>query len=440
MIRDHEEVRRFLGEVCLHIKAREVHADIRKELLDHIEELTVEKEAEGFSREDSTRWAVSQMGDPAAIGSGLHKVHRPRMNWGLLLAALGFVLLGIFVMYMFELSVASEPSPYASYHFFLSKTAAVALGLLIMSFFYFWDYRKLYKWSWPIYGIVVTGMLYVLVFGNPINGARSYISFGRFAVDWMGVSPYLLIISATGILLSWRGKRSFCRSYLAFVIVPVFLLLSSPNLVAAVLYLTGYTAVYGAVSRRWFIAFAQTAGTFLAVAIPAVLTKQYIIKRLAAYWNPEADPTGAGYVAVQMKSAIQTGGWLGQGFASPLSRLPSIPNELVYVYVMYCFGWLAGAAVAVAVVYFIGRVVQSSKAVHEPYGKTMIIGITALLGFQMGYSVLMSFGLVPLTGMPFPFLSYGGSHLLAELAAIGIVLGIYRRKDLVRIKLEEQPY
>ncbi|CAG7645858.1 Peptidoglycan glycosyltransferase MrdB [Paenibacillus solanacearum] len=440
MIRDQEDVRRFLGEVCLPIKAREVHADIRKELLGHIEELTAEKEAEGFNREDAIRWAVSQMGDPAAIGSELHQVHRPRLNWGLLLAAIGFVLLGILVMYMFEVSMASVSSPYGNVRYFAGKAAAVALGLLVMGFFYFWDYRKLYSWSWPIYGVVVAGMLYTVTFGNQINGARSYIRFGRFAVDWMSMSPYLLLIAAVGILLRWHGKRTFWRSYFAFVIVPVFLLLSSPNLVAAVLYLTGYTAVYGTISRRWFLACAQTAGTFLAFAIPAVLTKQYITQRLAAYWNPEADPTGAGYIALQIQHAIQSGGWLGQGFASPLTRLPSVPNEFIFVYILHCFGWLAGAAVAVGVVYFIGRVVRSSSVVHEPYGKTIIIGIAALLGFQMGYAMLMSVGLVPLTGMPFPFLSYGGSHLLAELAAVGIVLGIYRRKDLARKKWEEQPY
>ncbi|MBU7316344.1 FtsW/RodA/SpoVE family cell cycle protein [Paenibacillus oleatilyticus] len=434
MIREHENVRDYLSSVCSQIRARELHKDIRRELESHLEELVLDKEAEGASREEAVAWAIRQMGDPVAVGRELHRIHKPRIHWGLLLGLIAFLGLGVFAMYSIESSYAAmHPNVYGDY-FSTRKLRFIALGLPVLLVFYFMDYRKLKAWSLFMYGAAAFGMIYVILFGNQVNGARSYLSIWRFSIDLTTVTSYLFIAAAAGLLLDWRGqKRHFwLKSMLAFVIVPVMFYIMVPSLPTLLFYLVSYGILCGVVTRKWWLALLQTGGTLLLLG-GAFLIRYYLSQRVLAFLNPDRDPSGAGYMYIQMKEALSSAGWWGHGFGAVNPKLPYVHSELIFTYLVYSFGWGVGIAVAVAAVYFVARLLHSMGQVRETYGKMLIVAATSIIGAQFGYCIGMSLGLLPITSVVLPFVSYGGTHTLVEMAVVGLVLGVYRRKDMIRL-------
>ncbi|WP_088831721.1 FtsW/RodA/SpoVE family cell cycle protein [Paenibacillus tyrfis] len=435
MIREHENVRDYLSSVCSQIRARELHKDIRRELESHLEELVLDKEAEGASREEAVAWAIRQMGDPVTVGRELHLVHKPRMHWGLLLGLIAFLGLGVFAMSSIESSYAAMRSnSLDGVGFAIRKMFFIALGLPVLLAFYFMDYRKLKAWSLLMYYLAAGGMLYVLLFGHQVNGARSYLSIWRFSIDLTTGTSYLFIAAAAGLLLDWRGqKRNFwLKSMLAFVLVPFVLYAMVPSLSTILFYLISYGILCSVVTRKWWLALLQTGGTLLLLS-GAFLIRYYLSQRVLAFLNPDRDPSGAGYMYIQMKEALSSAGWWGHGFGAVNPKLPYVHSELILTYLVYSFGWGVGIAVAGAAVYFVARMLHSLGQVRETYGKMLIVAATSILGAQFGYCIVMSLGLLPLISVAFPFVSYGGTHTLVEMAIIGLVLGVYRRKDMIRL-------
>ncbi|PUA39266.1 cell division protein [Paenibacillus elgii] len=435
MIREHENVRDYLSSVCSQIRARELHKDIRRELESHLEELVLDKEAEGASREEAVAWAIRQMGDPVTVGRELHRIHKPRIHWGLLFGLIVFLALGVFAMYSIESSYAAmRPNGLGGVGFAIFKMFFIALGLPVLLVFYFMDYRKLKAWSLLMYYLAAGGMLYVLLFGHQVNGARNYLSIGRFSIDLTTVTSYLFIAAAAGLLLDWRGqKRNFgLKSMLAFVLVPFVLYAMVPSLSTILLYLISYGILCGVIARKWWLALLQTGGTLLLLG-GAFLIRFYLSRRMLAFLNPDRDPSGAGYMYIQMKEALSSAGWWGHGFGAVNPKLPYVHSELIFTYLVYSFGWGVGIAVAVAAVYFVARLLHSMGQVRETYGKMLIVAATSIIGAQFGYCIGMSLGLLPITSVVLPFVSYGGTHTLIEMAVIGLVLGIYRRKDMIRL-------
>ena len=153
---------------------------------------------------------------------------------------------------------------------------------------------------------------------------------------------------------------------------------------------------------------------------------------LAAFFNADKDPLRSGYVYRVLEASIRSAGWWGHGLEGEmLQSIPFIPTDNIIAFLIYSYGWWIGIVILISIVYFVGRLFQSNRAVREPYGQYLGAGVAGMLSFQMVYSLLMPLGLVPLISMPSPFLSAGGSHVIIEMAVMGLILGIYRRKDLV---------
>ncbi|SDE09024.1 cell division protein FtsW, lipid II flippase [Paenibacillus sp. UNCCL117] len=433
MIRFHDNVRRFLDDVCAEIRSREAHLPIRQELESHLESLAEERELSGCSREEALAWAIAQMGDPRLIGKDLHRIHRPKPEWGLITIILAFAAFGLMVIYALDRSKSSNPGVYPDAMLFLMpKLAAVGLGLAIMVGLYFFSYRKLQSMNWIIYGILVAGLLLVSTFsGGSVNGSLRYLSLGSFNIDWMGIAPFLFVLTAAGCLPEWYAKRKrFVIHNLAFLTPVVGLLVlckSTPNLV---LLIVGYMAVLGSVTKRWKTTLALGIGSLVGFSGIRLATRPWEMDRWHGYLSPEQDPHGSGYVYRKIAETIQSAGWLGQGVDSPLPQFPDIHSGLIFTYSLYSFGWLVGIGFAVGVLYMLSRLWHSFKQVRDPFGKHLVLGLASIIAFQLVYNLLMAIGLFPYLDVPLPFVSYGLYHVLYEMAAAGIILGIYRRKDM----------
>ncbi|OAB27097.1 hypothetical protein PMSD_24305 [Paenibacillus macquariensis subsp. defensor] len=427
MIRKHEAIREYLNDVCSRVRSLEAHREIRHELENHLEELVMDREEEGFGRDEAVHWAIRQMGSPTEVGNGLHEVHRPRMHWGLLVGVLMFVMLGIFAMYAVgQAMIGGSGWQYAN-----SKLVAICLGMVLMSFFYFFNYLKIRSVSFALYAVIIVGMILTELLGITVNGS-SYWRFYFISIDWFGSSPYLLMVAAPGMIMNWKNHKWFwLLTTTTLLVVPAVLFLSFSTLSNLMLYLAGYLLLLLFMTRNWWVIGIHGIGMGLLMFL-GIIKKDYPMEALSAFLNPERDPQGSGYLYRVVEESIRSAGWWGHGISEEITRaIPKIPTDNIAVFLISSFGWAFGIVILLSLVYFVGRLLQSNRAVREPYGRALGMGLAGMISFQMGYSLLMSLGLVPMVGMPFPFLSFGGSHLMIEMAVMGMVLGIYRRKDLV---------
>ncbi|MEF3301757.1 FtsW/RodA/SpoVE family cell cycle protein [Paenibacillus sp. GYB003] len=428
MTRNQERIRDFLDDVCSQIKAREAHRDIRRELESHLEQLAAEREEAGADREEAVRYAVEQMGDPVQLGKELHRIHRPRTNWVILCGMVMFSVFGIVAMIAAEggLRVAF---PHRDYSLVWNKAISVCIGLLVAGFLYFFKPDRLRNYSWLFYITALGGMLLCHLWGAQINGSPSYFRIGPFVIDWVWVSTYLLILAAAGFLADRKQKPFFgLFTITVVVLVPILFLASLTRFPCIVLYAIALFAMTGALIRNWTRAALLTLPPFAGMIALRFLRSESVRDRLGAFWNPHQDPLGSSYMYVQIERAIQSAGWYGNGFAAPARYLPDIQSDIVYVYLIYSFGWLAGIGLAIGFAAFAGWLVRSALQIRDEYGKTLMCGIAATIGFQIAYNFLMSFGIVPLIGIPLPFVSHGFSHFVAEMAFLGLALAIYRRR------------
>ncbi|USB32238.1 FtsW/RodA/SpoVE family cell cycle protein [Paenibacillus sp. YPG26] len=132
------------------------------------------------------------------------------------------------------------------------------------------------------------------------------------------------------------------------------------------------------------------------------------------------------------REAVHSAGWWGRGLGAPLKELRFLQSDSIVTYLLYSFGWFAGIVIAVATIMLIHRMLAAYKRVDDQYGKSLVLIIMIMLGARLLYGLVMATGYVPILGVSFPFVGYGGSHLLIEFAAIGLLLSVYRRKDLIR--------
>ncbi|WP_028551048.1 FtsW/RodA/SpoVE family cell cycle protein [Paenibacillus sp. UNC451MF] len=434
---NHPVIDDYLASVVRQVRARELHKDIRQEIADHLEELVSLKRGEGSNEEEATRWAVSQMGEPSTVGAELNKVHKPRIPWGLIGWVAVLLLISFVAMYAVELSYAEGKRVQSSIPFLLLKLMFSGIGLAVMLALQFFDYRRMLRYSWMIFIGTAVISVGVVLFGRQINGMKAYIVFGPyFSLDWMTTSIYLFIIAAAGLLYSMDSRqRSRWKQHLLLLIVPSFLYMLGPSISSLLLYVCSYMILLYSATKSWRVLLPPV--MMLLAAFSSIFSiSRYALDRLSAFWNPYADPNGAGYTYVQINQSIRSAGWWGHGLGVSNVRLPEIHTDNLFTYLVYSLGWLTGMGIVVCAVLFAVQMLHVIANVRDRYGKMITSGLAAMLALQFTWNLGMSLGLLPiLGGISLPFLSYGGSHLLAEMAAMGIMFSVYRRKDMIRSRI-----
>lgn len=433
--RHHEEITTFLKQVCREIKAKEVHSVVRLELESHLQEVIEEKLVSGIDLDTAVREAISQMGTPEVIGQQFHLAHRPRFNWGLL--AIVAALMGIGLVAIFSAQAAN----YQSYLSSLGKMQVMffSIGSCLMLLISFSNYRKLAKYSWVLYWGTILLLCYVILSGIAINGVNGYMRLGHIQLNVSGLSPYLLLIALAGIWSKPQGiilyetpLRSFIRNSwinIGTVWLPCTLILLTHSINNFILFFIGCLTLLLVLHKKRAI-LAAHCGLLVATFGIFVLKLSYQSDRLYAFLHPSNDQLGINYMLTQSKMAIQTAGWSGHGFGAPLSKLPVLQSEMMFPFLIYCFGWGAGIVLVMMVALFVQQTVSVSQKVQDPYGKAIVSALLALFTTQFTWSMLMSIGLAPYSTFQLPFISYSGLLAILQFVSIGLMLSVYRRKDL----------
>ena len=363
---------------------------------------------------------------------------RPRLaqlgtlRWGLLLAALALSVVGL-------LTVRSASAEMGA-GYFSRQLIWLCGGLLFGLLAFAIDYQKLVAWSPLLYTGGIVALLLVLPFGHRAGGA-----VGWFRVGSVGVQPSEFAKLATALLLA-RYLSAESRSFLSLrQIALVIAIAAGPMAVTALQPDLGGAAMFAPLVAGVLLVAGVRLRLLLAAAAVVVLLapvvwsfgmKDYQRQRVLTFLQPASDPLGAGYQVRQSKIAVGSGQWSGRGYRqgtqSQLRFLPARHTDYILAVLAEERGFL-GMAIVLGLygLYFASAAAIAARA-RDRAGILLVVALASIAGFHVVYNAAMVIGLVPNTGIPVPFLSYGGSFMLINWIAVGLMLNVDFRRHVNR--------
>ncbi|PJN51491.1 hypothetical protein PAEVO_45830 [Paenibacillus sp. GM2FR] len=423
-------VRQFLDRVCKQVRTKQMHLEIREELLGHIEDRVELLMLEGHPEEFAVQEAVKQMGDPGDIGKSLHMAHRPQLDWKLLVMLALFLIIGLVGM----VSVYYADERY-SVSLVERKLFCFGIGVLFLIGFYFLDYRKLKKYSAPVFFLIVILMVISLVYGQLHDRRTDYINIGPIGVNMITFSliPLLLALAGMKPASQW-GRWEAVLNILYRGVLPVVLYSISSSIIYTYIYVIGFLILTWRTSKS-LKQFAMIAALpLVGVAIFLSTQTDHLLLRWREFMNPSAKEM---WYMGNNADAIQAAGWFGQGFGQATPRIPYVLYDNVFPYLIYCFGWLFGIVVGVLILLFLVRLWNISTVHKDPYAKHIAAVLIVVFGFRLLWPLLMGLGILPKVTLEPPFFSYSGMNQILDMAAVGLLLSIYRRKNMVPSEVGE---
>lgn len=427
-ISDEPKVQEYINEVCCYIKLKDVHKQIKLELESHIEEAYDTFINEKISHEDAIDKALKNMGDPIEVGKKLNKAHSPYPEWNILILAVTFSCVGLFIMAFMENNNLLNNGM----NIFSKTLICSIIGIIFAVTLYFNDYKKIKKYADKIFFCVILIMFLSHFFmGTYING-RSWMSFGPFTFNIISIGTMVLIPVIAALFDS--DKKAFLIYSMLLLLIPVYFIITAPDIAAFFQFIITFAAIAIA-SKKHIKNLLIPMGIVFLPLIFMITESTYRIhrlKNLLIFLNPYKDPSAAGYMNIQLRNIIYSAGMFGNhdNLNSIRARLPEAHTDFVFGFFIYAFGWVAAAALIIAISVFIGKLFISSRKIKDNFGRLIIIGYSAVFSVQFIWNILMVLGLAPIAGFSLPFISYGGTQLIVDMAAIGLISGIYRRKTV----------
>ncbi len=362
------------------------------------------------------------------------------MDWLLILVVLGLSAIGTLLVW--SATAPSLTAAGADPRTYLKKQLLnVVIGLVLMVAVSLADTRQLRTWTPFAYGATVLALLAVLTpIGSDINGAHAWISLpGGFQVEPSEFAKVALILMTAMIFAGARGERPGVRSLLIALAAaaPLMgLVVVEPALgVAMVLVAVAATMiVVSGLRLRLIAALAGIVAAVIAAAGGLHLLKSYQLTRFTSFLHPAADLSGAGYNAAQAKIAVGSGGMFGQGlFHGQLVAGNFVPSQQTD-FIFTVAGEELGFVGTIVIVFLLGvviiRALRIAARADDLFGLLVASGIAMWFTFQSFVNIGMTIGIMPITGLPLPFVSYGGSAVFADMIAIGLLQSVHRRRTV----------
>ncbi len=361
--------------------------------------------------------------------------HFLRIDPLLLLATLGLVAASVYTVRIGTANaMAGQPN-----YFMYRQLAYAGIGIVLMLLLSRFDYSRLRDWKFGVYGFMIVSILLVYALGFSARGSQRAIEFGFFNFQASELGKVLLIVALAAFTVDRMrrlGDRDTTSRIVLLALIPAMLVIAQPDLGSGLVYLAIVLAVLFVAGTKWthFAALAALGAAAIAVvllAAPAVgvdLLKPYQQDRLTAFLNPSDDiDDKEGYQINQSLTAIGAGGKTGREEATQteLDFLPEHHTDFIFSVVGEEFGFVGAALVLSLFALMIWRALRILTMSKNFYGALVAGGITAMLMFQVFVNVGMTIGIMPITGIPLPLMSYGGSSVLTTLMAIGLLQSIH---------------
>ena len=354
-----------------------------------------------------------------------------RINYGLIILVTACCSIGFAMLYS---AAGGDIEPWAQRHlirYFVGLVGIIILGLI--------NIRLFFKGAYIFYGVSLMLLVFVELAGEVGMGAQRWIDFGVIRLQ----PSELMKISVVIVLARYFHIRSFQEIgnplHLAIpaflILVPVALVIKQPDLGTAIMIaLSGLVIFFIAGVRMWKFILLFLGGVALVPIIWQFL-REYQKKRILTFLSPEIDPLGAGYHLMQSKIALGSGGLYGKGFIqgsqSHLNFLPEIQTDFIFTMLAEEFGLLGG--LVVLLLFFLiscyGLILSFFMA--SKFARFLTIGMITTLFLYVFINIGMVMGLLPIVGVPLPFISYGGSALLTSMTAIGLIISCHVHRDVI---------
>ncbi|MHB1613981.1 MAG: rod shape-determining protein RodA [Actinomycetes bacterium] len=362
-----------------------------------------------------------------------------RIDWVLVLAVVALSMIGAILVWSATRSKLAAAG-LAPNGYLTKDMLNIGIGMVVAGATTMFDYRVLRAYAMILYGLSILGLLAVLSpLGVTINGAHSWIALpAGFSVQPAEFAKLGLVLGLGMLLAEKRDTDLTPRGVdivqsLALALVPIGLILLQPDLGEALIILAllfGVIAVAGT-PARWLVGLLG-GGILVAVAVVQLgILKSYQLARLTSFLHPGANPTGTGYNTQQARITIGSGGLLGTGlFHGPQTQGGFVPfqqTDFIFTVAGEELGFVGSAVIILLIGIILWRGVRIATRSTDMFGRLLAVGIVCWLTFEAFENIGMTLGIMPVTGVPLPFVSYGGSAMLVDMVAIGLLLNVRRR-------------
>ena len=317
--------------------------------------------------------------------------------------------------------------------FLIQQLFGVVIGILGLKFFSNFHYKKLMTYTLPFAVFVIIMLVMVKVAGVTVNGAQRWINFGPLSLQPSEFAKPAIVLLLAGVF--YRNAEVFDNNKIVTAFIPIAIMLgfiyAQPNLSMLLLLLATSVVIYICAGGSFKLLLCGAA-----CFVPLLLFKGlhgYQSSRITTWLNPEADPLGAGYNVIQSLVAFASGGFYGVGYGSSkqkLAWLPEAHTDFIYAVIGEEHGFIGCLLVICLFWTILQRGFLIATKCQDMYGKLLALGLTFSLCFQGFLNMWVASSFVPATGVPMPFVSYGGSSIMVSLWMVGIILNI--SKDNVK--------
>lgn len=355
------------------------------------------------------------------------------MEWTILIVSLALVVIGVFSLFS-----ATQDTEYGEFKKQL-QWLAISVPFLILAISI--DYNVIVRFSSLAY-LVIIALLVGVLFTEPISGASSWYKIGEsFTFQPSELAKVVVILFLAFILnkLQLRGKKEINKIWKLFIYlvlagIPVLLIMKQPDYGTAAAFLTAivFMLFVSGIDKKYIIAVC----ILVAIAVPIVykyVLPDHAVKRIQVFLNPELDPRGAGYNIRQSKLAIGAGQVFGMGYRqgnqTQLGFLHPKTTDFIFSVIGEELGFVATGSIIILYIVLITKSIYIAKTAKDNIGSYVAIGISGIFFFHFVENIGMTIGLLPITGVPLPFVSYGGSSLVTNFICIGLLLNISSRRQ-----------
>ncbi|NLY73708.1 MAG: rod shape-determining protein RodA [Firmicutes bacterium] len=360
-----------------------------------------------------------------------------------LLAVVGLLIIIGLVMVYSATHARTDLTKGDPFVFVKKQAVAATIGIILLFTLLFFDYRISDRMSQLLYGLNILMLILVLTpLGSMRNGAQSWL----FGFQPSEISKVLLIITFGKYLAEKESLQSFSSFFIPFLYVgfPLLLIMLQPDLGTALVFVfIMFTMMYVAGAPGWklmllvFIGILGITAAFVSHRLfnTPLPIKDYQVARLTSFINPERDPRGSGWNVRQAVIAVGSGQFFGKGlFRGTQGRLGYLPeNHTDFIFAVLCeeLGFIGGFGVLFLFFTLIWRGIRIAYQARDKTGTIVATGVVSMFLFHVLENVGMNIGIMPITGIPLPFISSGGSSMLASLAGVGILLNVWARRQKI---------
>lgn len=353
-------------------------------------------------------------------------------EWSILICVLILTIIGLIALY--SATIDDNLLEFKKQCIWIVISIPIMIGIMLV------DYNIIARLSPYLYGISII-LLIAVLFTGAINGATSWFNIGFFAFQPAELAKVFVIILVSGIIVNMqkRSKNNINKPknlaiIMGVVFLPTLLIIMQPDYGTAIAYILSLVLILfvAGIDKKYII----VSAILLVILVPLMyffILPDHAKSRIDVYLNPDLDPRGAGYNIIQSKIAIGAGKLFGMGLfkgtQTHLGFLYPKTTDFIFSMIGEELGFITCGLIIVVYVILITKAVNIAKTARDDLGSYIAIGIVGILLFHILENIGMTIGLLPITGVPLPFVSYGGTSFVTNLILIGLLLNISARRN-----------